>query len=64
MKKSQPAGLNREDPKLKHTDSFHKLRQSSKILPDDFDEEEDISSRPSRFSRQTDPEILGMRKSK
>ena len=63
MKKSQPASLNRGEPKLKHTDSFHQLRQSSKILPDDFDEEED-NNRPSRFSRQTDPETLGMRKSK
>ena len=31
------------------------MRQSSKILPDDFEDEEDNANRLTRFSRQTDP---------
>ena len=64
MLKSQPV-KKATDTRLKLKESFHEIRQSSKILPDDFEEEEDPrTDRPTRFSRQIDPEAVAIRKSR
>ena len=44
---------------LNPRDSFTQLRQSSKILPEEFEEEEEPkNSKGNRFSRQTDPDSI------